>query len=180
MQSVQASDPGQGVQRRRVGSALGVKGRSHQALDKGPPRLGSCLHRAAPWFSYIHRSAPESPCLCAHSRDCLQCLSSLPCHFSPVQPRAPILSYPLEFILSTSFSRKSAQMSSWLQGPTVSMVPDCACMHTHVHTHAHKGMKIHLYQSHCPGVSHLSSPQVTMGGAVTDTAHPWCQVYPRY
>ena len=135
MQSVQASDPGQEVQRRRVGSALGVKGRCHQALDKGPPWLGSCLHRAAPWFSYTHRSAPESPCLCAHSRDCLQCLSSLPCHFSPVQPRAPILSYPLEFILSTSFSRKSAQMSSWLQGPTVSMVPDCACMHTHVHTH---------------------------------------------
>ena len=135
MQSVQASDPGQGMQRRKVGSALGVKGRCHQALDKGPPRLGSCLHLAAPWYSYTHRSAPESPCLCAHSRDCLQCLSSFPCHFSPVQPRAPILSYPLEFILSISFSRKSSQMSSWLQEPTISMVPDCACMHTHTCTH---------------------------------------------
>lgn len=87
--------------------------------------------------------------LCAHSRDCLQCLSSLPCHLSPVQPRAPILFYPLEFILSISFSRKSSQMSRWLQGHTISMLPDCTCMHTHMCTHTRLLIALPSLQCNC-------------------------------
>ena len=134
MQSVQASDPGQGAQQRRVGSALGVKGRCHQALDKGPPWLGSCLHRAAQQrFSYTLCPAPGSPCLCAHSRDCLQCLSSLPCHFSPVQPRAPILSFRiyLEHLLLQSLPRCLAGCRD-PPSPCSQMAP--ACTHTRAQT----------------------------------------------
>ena len=119
-----------------MGSALGVKGRCHQALDKGPP-MAWLLPTSSSSLVFLHTpscSWVSFVGLCAHSRDCLQCLSSLPCHLSPVQPRAPILFYPLEFIWSISFSRKSFQMSSWLQGPTISQTAP-ACTHTHAHTH---------------------------------------------
>ena len=113
------------------GECSGGEGKMPSSTWQRPPMAGLLptsssslvfLHTpSCSWVSFVG--------LCAHTRDCLQCLSLLPCHLSPVQPRAPILFYPLEFIWSISFSRKSSQMSSWLQGPTISQTAP-ACTHT--------------------------------------------------